>query len=276
MKTSTGQVLIYDQHCPFCNWYTGLFIRTGFLPETGRIPYGSVADNVDWHFNRELARNKIALVDRETSTVHYGIDSLLIVLGNRLPLVRKIGMLKPAHFLLERLYGFISYNRKVIAPSDCNVACACVPQRSVFRRISFIVLCALLVNLVTGLYFTLQLGDFYAAGINTDLIFFGLQLLFQWVFFRLLKQRNFYDYAGNVSFVSALGALLLLGFHWLLNALQAFGISTDLLQPLCFGVVHAFMFYEHNRRLKLLHITPLLSLTWILFRISIYPFAFNL
>jgi hypothetical protein len=276
METSTGQVLIYDQHCPFCNWYSGLFIRTGFLPETGRIPYGSVADNVDWHFNRELARNKIALVDRETLTVHYGVDSLLLILGNRLPVLRKIGMLKPVHFLLERLYGFISYNRKVIAPSDCTIACACVPHRSVFRRISFIAMCALLVNCATGMYFTRQLGDFYTAGANADLIFFTLQMPFQWLFFRLLKQRNFYDYAGNVSFVSALGALLLFGFHFGLDMLQMLGISTTLLQPLCFGIVLAFMFYEHNRRLKLLHLSPLLSLTWILFRISIYPFAFNL
>jgi hypothetical protein len=276
MRTPATQRILYDQNCPFCNWYTGTFVRTGFLAPEGRVPYTIAANDPSYHFDRELARNKIALVDTETNTVAYGIDSLLIVLGNRAPWIRNAGQWKPIHFLLERLYGFISYNRKVIAPSDCNDACPCVPEVSVWRRIVFIVLCALLVNVATNLYFHQQLGDFFIGIRNADLLFFALQIPFQWLFFRLLDQRNFYDYTGNLAFVSALGALLLLGFHIGLNLLANWGIAVTLLQPLCFGIILTFMFYEHNRRLKILHLSPLLSFTWIFFRISIYPFAFNL
>jgi hypothetical protein len=276
MSTLSTQRIIYDQHCPFCNWYTGLFIRTGFLSPDGRIPYNTIAADENIRFDRELARNKIAVIDTATDRITYGIDSLLLVLGNRAPWIPKIGHWKPVYFLLERLYGFISYNRKVIAPSDCNDACACVPDTSLWRRIVFIVLCALLVNGATGLYFHRHLGDFFIGIRNADLLFFTVQLPFQWLFFRLLKQRNFYDYAGNLAFVSALGALLLVGFHIGLSGLANLGITIGLLEPLCFGIVLTFMLYEHNRRLKILHLSPLLSLTWILFRISIYPFAFNL
>lgn len=276
MKTAAQHVLIYDRNCPFCNWYTGIFVRSGFLAPEGRMPYNEVMDDTTYDFDRDLARNKIALVERETGTTYYGVDSLLVVLGNKAPLIRRIGMLAPVHFLLERLYGFISYNRKVIAPSDCHGSCNCIPNRSVPRRIAFIVFCALLVNLATGLYFHTQLAPFFIGGRNSDLVFFAAQLPFQGLFFRLLKQHNFYDYAGNLAFVSALGALILTGFHLGLQFLHSLGIAIELLQPLCFGIVLTFMFYEHNRRLKLLHLSPLLSLTWILFRISIYPFAFHL
>lgn len=276
METLTHPVLIYDKNCPFCTWYTGAFVRAGFLDKDGRIPYNEAADNAALHFDRNLSRNKIALADPQTGTVHYGIDSLLIVLGKKLPLIRKIGQFPPVHFLLSQLYSFISYNRKAIAPSDCNDACGCAPDRSIPWRAAFIVACALIVNLATGLYFTQQLHPWFTGIANGDLIFFAVQLPFQWIFFRALGQRDFYSYAGNLAFVSCLGALLLLGFHFGLNALQAFGIDITLLQPLSFGVVLTFMFYEHTRRLKLLHLSPVLTLTWILFRICIYPFAFNL
>lgn len=268
--------LIYDKDCPFCSWYTGLFIRTGFLNENGRIPYNEAITDRQLHFNHTEARNKIALINTETGSVKYGAESLLAVLGTKFPLVQKVGLFPPILFLINQLYSFISFNRKVIAPSDCSGSCDCTPTTSYFWRWMFIAFCALVVNIITALYFNQHLNEYYTGIPNSDLIFFALQLIVQSAVFILLKQKNLYDYLGQVSFVSCLGALLLLFFHLGLHWLRQFGINIDLLQPFCFGVVVTFMFFEHKRRVRLLQLSQGLSITWILFRIGIAPFAFNL
>lgn len=268
--------LIYDKDCPFCSWYTGLFIRTGFLSENGRIPYNEAVTDDQLHFNHTEARNKIALINTATGTVKYGVDSLLAVLGTKAPVIQKVGIFPPIHFLISQLYNFISFNRKVIAPSDCSENCDCTPTTSYFWRWVFITFCALVVNSVTAVYFNQHLSNYYIGINNSDLIFFVLQLVIQSGVFILLKQKNLYDYLGQISFVSCLGALLLLFFHLGLHWLHQFGINIDLLQPFCFGIVVTFMFFEHKRRVRLLHLSQVLSITWILFRIGIAPFAFNL
>ena len=58
--------LIYDTDCPFCSWYTALFIRTGFLSSNGRIPYSEAIQHPDFHFNHDKAKNKIALLNPTT------------------------------------------------------------------------------------------------------------------------------------------------------------------------------------------------------------------
>jgi predicted DCC family thiol-disulfide oxidoreductase YuxK len=268
--------LIYDKDCPFCNWYTDLFIRTGFLSKDGRIPYNEAVNDHHLHFNHIEARNKIALINISTGEVKYGTDSLLAVLGTKSPFIQKVGMFPPIHWLINQLYSFISFNRKVIAPSDCSGSCNCVPTTSYFWRWFFIAICALTVNNITAIYFNQHLNKYYTGIKNSDLIFFGLQLVIQSIVFISLKQKNLYDYLGQVSFVSFLGALLLFFFHIGLHWLHQTGINIDLLQPFCFGVVVTFMFFEHKRRVRLLHLSQVLSITWILFRIGIAPFAFNL
>ncbi len=275
METNYNR-LIYDKDCPFCTWYSGLFIRTGFLSPNGRIPYNEAVENPDLHFNHTEARNKIALIDTATGTVKYGVDSLLTVLSTKCSAILKVGMFPPIHWMINQLYCFISFNRKVIAPSDCNGSCNCAPTTSYFWRWIFIAFCALVVNSVTALYFNQHLNKYYTGIENSDLIFFALQLVIQGTVFILLKQKNLYDYLGQVSFVSCLGALLLLFFHIGLHWLHQLGMNIDLLQPFCFGVVVTFMFFEHKRRVRLLHLSQVLSITWILFRIGIAPFAFNL
>lgn len=277
METQHQQVLIYDKDCPFCRWYTGMFVKTGLLTDQGRKPYEEALDDPKLMFDPILSRNKIALVDQRTGNVKYGIDSLLAVLGQRFRWIEMVGKFLPVHFALSLFYSFISYNRKVIAPSRCNGSCDCAPDRNYFWRIVFIVFCGFIVNIATGLYFSIHLKNYFIGDpYYTDILFFSAQLVFQFVAFRLMKQRNFYDYAGQVSFVSMLGALLLLGFHFGLTMLDGLGIETAMLAPFCYGMVYLFMLYEHSRRIKILQLTTWLSITWILFRFCIYPFAFQL
>jgi hypothetical protein len=49
-----------------------------------------------------------------------------------------------------------------------------------------------------------------------------------------------------------------------------------MLEPFCYGVVFCFMFFEHRKRLKITGMQKWLTLTWILYRLAIYPIAFIL
>jgi hypothetical protein len=91
----------------------------------------------------------------------------------------------------------------------------------------------------------------------------------------MLKQRNFYDYIGQVAFVSFLGGLLLGFFDLGLLFLKSIGFETELLVGVCYGIVYLFMVYEHARRIKILGFSGWLTITWIAYRLLIYPIAFK-
>lgn len=270
------QLLLYDDQCPLCSWYSGLFIRKGFLAPEGRLPFCQWNNTPSVKVDLLRARNKIALVNPENGTVVYGIDSLLEIIGNRFPLVRTIGHFPVVHGLLELLYAFISYNRKVIAAPGEQIACGCVPDRSLFWRGLYILFAAFLVNSITYRFFTHHLSGFFHGSAQTDLVFFVAQLLFQGMVFAVFKQRNFYDYSGHLATISIIGAVLLYTSDLFLELTAYLGLATDMLQPLFFGCVLTTMFFLHKHRIRQLHWSPVLSISWIVFRIGIYPFAFNL
>ena len=268
--------LVYDEECPLCNWYTGKFIDFHFLDENGRIPWTKAADNVSLTFNRELSRNKIALLKNGVA-VRYGLDSLLEVLSVKHPWIAKIGFWRPIHFLLLGMYDFVSYNRKVVAPTSCEGSCHCIPDDRLSWRIAYIVFAGLVVNLATGMYFTKELAPYFIGHpIWTDAGLFAAQFGFQFLIFRSVSKGKFAGYAGNLATVSLIGAFLLLFFHTGLTMFRAVGIHTELLAPFCYGMVYLHMFLEHKKRVKLLGLSQWLGVSWMVFRIFIYPLAFRL
>jgi len=268
--------LIYDQDCPLCVGYTNLFIRLKILNTNERVPYYQAIQNTSLEFNHELALNRIAFVRANNQETLYGIDSLLAVLGSRWKWIEIVGSLPGIHTFLKLFYLFISFNRKVIAPVDCTNSYACTPTKNWFWRLLFIGLIALFLNFSVTHYFTVHLDSYFIGNrYFGDLLYFLYQFAFQGIFFYILKQRNFYDYAGQIAFVSFLGALLLGFFDLGLLVLQAFGFETELLVGVCYGIVYLFMVYEHSRRIKILRYTNWLTVTWIIYRLLIYPIAFK-
>jgi hypothetical protein len=273
MKKGT---LIYDQDCPLCVWYTNQFIKLGILIEEERLPYFRAIQNPSLNFDHELAQNKIAFVKAEKNETVYGIDSLLAVLGSRWKWIEFIGSLPGINAFLKLLYLLISLNRKVIAPVNCIDSIACSPTKNWFWRLTFIGLIALFLSFTVTHYFTVHLQDFFIGDKRYgDLLYFLFQFVFQGLFFWMLKQRNFYDYIGQVAFVSFLGGLLLGFFDLGLLLLQSFGFETELLVGVCYGIVYLFMVYEHARRIKILGFSGWLTITWIAYRLLIYPIAFK-
>jgi predicted DCC family thiol-disulfide oxidoreductase YuxK len=117
MKILKNNILIYDCECPMCTIYSGAFIKTGMLDKNGRMPYHQITEPVKQLIDSNRSRNEIALVNIEKKEVIYGLDSLLHILGNSFPVIKTIFRFAPLYWLMKKVYSFISYNRKVIAPS---------------------------------------------------------------------------------------------------------------------------------------------------------------
>lgn len=267
--------LLYDEDCPLCRWYTGKFVQYGFLAPQGRVSYTKHIRDFNGAVDHDLAQTKIACFNHDTKEVTYGIDSLLLVLSQRCKLIGTIGKFKPVNYFLQLLYLLVSYNRKIVAPGPKQtIDCSCEPSRSVFWRFTFIALISWLTYLIVHWYFTTFLASFLIENPVNDLVLLALQLLFQTSFFLLFRQKNLYDYLGHLAFTSFLGALVLLGFGLLVQTLGFIGIDTHFFAAICFGITVCFLFFEHKRRIQLKDWDFKLSLTWIVFRILIYPLVF--
>jgi hypothetical protein len=41
-----NKILVYDDNCPLCTWYSGLFVKYGFLNAEGRKPFSTLDDKL--------------------------------------------------------------------------------------------------------------------------------------------------------------------------------------------------------------------------------------
>lgn len=271
-----AQYLLYDENCPLCVWYTRLFVKYGFIQNETRMSYQQAIQQEAFSFDEERAKSEIALVTEGESTT-YGIDSMLKVMGSRWSLVRVIGHFLPIYWMLQMLYRFISFNRKIIAPTVCKDNCSCTPKFHPFWRATFIVFCGVMTYWLVGNYFNSELSSYLKNDhFSHEFTLFVAQLLFQAIVFKALKQRDVYTYLGHLSFISLLGALVLGGSKIVLSTMSSFGLETALLSPVIFGVVVALMLVEHIRRVKLLGLSSWLTVSLLIFRILIYPIVFTL
>jgi predicted DCC family thiol-disulfide oxidoreductase YuxK len=132
-------VLIYDDLCPLCTWYTGWFVKSGLLPAEGRKAFSSVKESILSRIDFERGKNEIPLIDLNTNQVWYGIDALLEILDQKIPCVKTIGLLWPIKWFLMKLYKLISFNRKVIVARKCGHGdIDCSPDLNTFYRVLFI------------------------------------------------------------------------------------------------------------------------------------------
>jgi predicted DCC family thiol-disulfide oxidoreductase YuxK len=277
MNTLKNYSLLFDRDCPLCHWYTSTFIKYKMLDENGRIAFQEI-DEMDYpSIDFYKATNKIALLNRENGEVVYGVDSLTKVLNYNFPFIGFFMKLKPVYWFFDQLYNFISFNRKIVIPISCSNSSSCNPTRNWFWRSAFMVFCCLVVNVLVGHYFQQHLANYFKGNpIYGDTIYFMVQCVFQYFMCLLFNEKNVYDYLGHVSFVSFLGALFLAFCGQILNSIHYFNINIAMLQPFCYGLVFAWMFMEHRRRILTARMDWRLSYTWLLVRLIMYPFAFTL
>lgn len=272
MKTLNNQTLLYDEDCPLCQAYTSAFIKTGMLDENGRMPYSSLSETNIPYLDEKRAANEIALVDHANKTVTYGIDSLLKVLGNSIPLISTIGNIRFVKYLLKKLYSFISYNRKVIIPGRKKEnGFACEPAFNVRYRFAFI-LFALIVTTLTLYNYSAIINFLPEGDIGREMVLAAGQILFQGIFLIKYDRQTILNYIGNLMTVSLAGSLLLLP---MLFTNTIFYVPQYLLGG-WFALTALLMFVEHYRRVKLLELPTVLCYTWAVYRILALIIILNL
>src|SRR5215510_3037234 len=106
-----NKILIYDDNCPLCTWYSGLFVKYGFLNEDGRKPFSKLDDRLLSQIDFARSRNEIPLLNTSTHEVVYGIDALLEVLDQKAPFIKTTGKFGPLTWILKKIYKLVSFNR---------------------------------------------------------------------------------------------------------------------------------------------------------------------
>ena len=264
MKTLHDHTLIYDNECPMCQLYTSAFIKTRMLDNHGRLAYDE-ATNLDT-LDQRRACNEIALLNRKTNTVIYGVDSLFTVIGHGIPIFKPLFNNPVFRTICQRLYSFVSYNRKVIAPGSAHNNCQ--PDFNYFWRFAYIALAWISCSLVLSAY-TARLTPFLNyQGLMREILVCGFQMVFQGAILIAAKRHNrkaIFNYLGHVITVSLMGALALLP---MLMASTCIAINPFLLLGY-FMLVVLFMTFEHMRRVKLTQMPFYLTYTWIIYRILI-------
>ena len=115
-----NKILVYDDNCPLCTWYSGLFVKYGFLESGGRKAFSTLDDKLLSLIDFNKSRNEIPLLDTSSNRVLYGIDALLEILDQKIPCIKTTGNVAPIKWFLKKFYKLISYNRKVIVAKNAE------------------------------------------------------------------------------------------------------------------------------------------------------------
>ncbi len=263
MKTLTDHTIIYDDECPLCKEYTKAFVKTGMLDKSGREPYSKMINgnhlNIDW----QRARNEIALVNKKDNTVKYGVDSLETIICNSFPIFNVFFTARLFRFFIDRLYLFISYNRKVVAPGKVvEGSLTCIPDFNGSYRLAYLVFAWFFTSMILVFYSKLATPLFPASDFAREFLVCGAQVFFQGAIVFFVRRDRAIHYLGNMMTISVVGALMLLPTFLLVGF-----IKSNLFYIVYFLVVVAVMLFEHLRRVRLLGLPWYISATWVLYRL---------
>ncbi len=265
MKTLQDHTLIYDKDCPLCVGYTSAFINTGMLDKEGRHPYSQTSSDQFGSLDMERAKDEIALVNRGTGTVTYGIDSLLKVLGNAFPPIERMGNWRPIHLLSQKIYSFISFNRKVIILNAANKGQkSCDPSYNFTYRLLFIIL-SVAISII-GFGNLLKIVGYETPTISMVAFFIGIMVL-QLSFLTKKSLKTIVHYTGNMMTIFLIGSILALAYTSL-HHLSGFVVRTH--KTMVFIIILA-MFVEHARRVNLLDLSPSLTISWLFYTTFFLP-----
>jgi predicted DCC family thiol-disulfide oxidoreductase YuxK len=215
---SQNKILLYDDYCPLCSWYSGLFVKYGLLDKKNRVGFSTADPSLLTAIDIERGKDEIPLLDLQTGQALYGIEALLDILGAKSRLIKKAGEWRPVNWLLKKLYKFISYNRKVIVARKCGKGVYdCSPAFDPFYRVLFMVfffvfnsvmLYPLHLYLLNGLSFY-RLSFIQLETSHLLFVFINCMLAMG------LRSKKGIEYLGQVNMLAVLSVLFLTGFLFL-------------------------------------------------------------
>jgi len=258
--------LLIDRECPMCQLYGNSFVKIGLIDEDSIFAYQDVPIETQMEIDFERAKDEIAMHDPTSGDTTYGLQSILKIITQKNPRWEKVLHSNLVFHPLNILYRFISFNRKVIAPSSLSASSSrlCEPSLNLSYRWAYIFFVAIvtgfIVNAFTAKLFP-HLG--WAHSIHTEIMICFGQVAWQGMATLILLKENRLNYLGNMSTVSMIGGMLLLPIVIGLSFIEV-GLFVKML--LFFGVV-SIMFFEHIRRCKLLDVTLWMTVSWVTFRV---------
>jgi hypothetical protein len=266
MKTLENHMVLFDAECPMCKAYTKTFVKTGMLDAGGRAAYQTEMDNVCPLIDKQRAVNEIALVNLKNGEVTYGVQSLFKIIGNACPIFRPLFSFAPFVWLMSKIYGFISYNRRVIIPAGkTGDGYIYQPSFKIQYRIAYLLFTWVCTGVILTRYAQLLAEAVPLGGPWREYFICGGQIIFQGIIVSTFAEEKLWAYLGNMMIISFAGSLLLLlpltMSHWF-NMPPLFYIA-------CFMVVAGLMLLEHIRRTKLLNLGWVLTITWVLYRVML-------
>ncbi len=264
MRTLNNHKLIIDRDCPMCQFYGSAFEKTGMLEKGSCSPYQTIDSSISHQIDMTKARNEIAFYNTQTQEVHYGLDSLVYIITHNFPFLKPFLKSLPVYFLLRKLYNFISFNRKIMAPSFQKPnERICTPDLNLTYRFLYLLLVGLLSSTVL-FHFTKPINELMGWNnhLGRELMVCLGQIYWQSVVLYKLSKEKLLDYLGNMMTVSLIGTLLLLPMLWI-NSSSPFSTLAY------FGLVVGVMFFEHIRRCKILKLGWLPSISWLIYRLAV-------
>jgi len=248
MKTN-AKILLYDDYCPLCTWYSNLFVKYRLLAPENRVAFSKAPVEILISIDIEKGKDEIPLFDTNTQKTLYGIDALLEILGQKSSFIKWVGNTKPVKWLLQKLYKFISYNRKVIVAKKCGSGSFdCSPGFNVSYRVLFMVLFFFFNSLMLYPLHNYLFGhlSFYHLSFSqlqqAHLIFVATNCIIA----ACLKQKPAIEYLGQINMLAVMTILLLLPlmiFTNFIKALEWFNI-------LCMILLTVFIIKEYFRRMR--------------------------
>ncbi|QMW03687.1 hypothetical protein [Spirosoma foliorum] len=109
------KLIIYDESCPMCKLYTKGMVAadtSGCLTRlsNGELPNSSIISRLD----QQRARHEIPLIDLDGGETLYGVDTWIYAFGHHNQKLARLLSLRWFRAILQKLYAFISYNRRII------------------------------------------------------------------------------------------------------------------------------------------------------------------
>ncbi|QHW00726.1 thiol-disulfide oxidoreductase DCC family protein [Spirosoma endbachense] len=256
-----NKLIIYDGSCPMCRLYTKGMVAAD---QSGRLTRLSndqlVQHTIISRLDRQRARHEIPMVDLDSGETLYGVDTWIYAFGRRSDLIEKLLSFKWFKVILQKLYAFISYNRRIIitaAPGRWQLL-DLQPEFHIGQRLAFILV---IFGFISGLFATGYVNVWPPA-------FLGLvvgQLTLAGLYLILTQRYNLLetmlDYTGHLGMslliggvISALGAitgwaiLSLVGFALLIGQhfIRTYRLGLSPWLSVCFTMLSLLLLGSHD------------------------------
>ncbi len=216
MDVLENKIVVYDSNCVVCTNLANALVKWKLIPQQQVTPYLLIPEKWQQSVDKKRFRNEMALIDQNTQQVLYGIEAILLILSEKLPLLHWFLKIPFLQSVANFCYKTIAFNRLIIYPPNSKgFVCDCEPDFNLFYRFvyfSFTALIAVLLTLTFGgsLEGYFPESDSTQLGINTLLIC-GIGWCLPFIGgFLLLPFQEAMTYIGNLGSIMVIGLLILI------------------------------------------------------------------